>query len=140
MSAGLFGAVFAALFVGHMIGDHLLQTDWQASRKAGRGWPAVAAMGGHLGGYFLAQLAALWAVHVVVVPLDRWAPWWGLGFSVVSHGFIDRRWPVRWLLEHTGSRDFVKMGGVPLNGMYLADQSLHIGCLFVAALIIVGVS
>lgn len=55
-----------------------------------------------------------------------WAPSGvALAFSWVLHSFIDRRWPVRWLLEHTGSRSFAK---TPLGAM-AADQALHLATL-----------
>jgi hypothetical protein len=47
---------------------------------------------------------------VLVLPFwhDRWAL---LGFviSATTHGFIDRRCPMRWLLRGTGSASFSEM-------------------------------
>jgi hypothetical protein len=54
--------------------------------------------------------------------------------SGATHAFIDRRWPVRWLLRRTGSPGFVEMA-TPVNGPYQADQALHHGCLLIAALL-----
>lgn len=89
----MFAASFAALYAGHIVGDHLAQTDWQASAKAGKDWIAVAAMAGHLGSYWVCQALALTAVQVVTgVSVAGWAGVAGLVFSVASHGFIDRRW------------------------------------------------
>lgn len=141
MSGTVFAAAFAALYAGHMVGDHLAQTDWQAAHKAGKGMEAAAAMAGHLVGYWMCQAIALVAVQVATgLPVAGWGGAAGVAFSVASHGFLDRRWPVRWLLEHTGSRDFAARASGGMNGMYLADQALHIGCLFIAALIIGAVS
>ncbi|MFF3787212.1 hypothetical protein [Streptomyces sp. NPDC001933] len=33
----------------------------------------------------------------------------GLAVSAVTHAFFDRRWPIRWLLEHIGSKGFAKL-------------------------------
>lgn len=161
----LFAAVFVALYVGHMVADHVAQTDFQAAHKADstkalvRGehltdrewkqarrivrWTAIAAMNGHLCSYALCQIVALAGLALLQgsLGLSGWGVLFGLGFSVGTHGFIDRRRPVKWLLEHTGSRAFAKLGSpdgpqVGLNGPYLTDQALHIGCLFISALII----
>jgi hypothetical protein len=139
-TAALFAAVFAALYAGHMVGDHVAQTDWQAAHKADKGLRGALAMAGHLAGYGACQALALAALQLAGVALPDVAGWVGLVVSVATHGLIDRRWPVRWLLCHSGSRDFAGLAGRGLNGMYLADQSLHVGCLFLAALIATGVA
>jgi hypothetical protein len=138
MNTGTFAAVFVALYASHMVADHIVQTDRQAQGKtADKGW--MWPMIGHLGGYWTSQAVALFALRIAGVHISPWATLVGLIFSVATHGFIDRRRPVRWLLEHTGSADFAART-TPICGMYLADQALHIGCLFVAALIIGGTS
>lgn len=80
------------------------------------------------------------------------ASWWRVlaatGWSAGTHAFLDRRrWPVRRILELTGSPGFAcgkfTAGArdaeqpVPLHGPYLADQ-LHHACLAVAAAILAG--
>jgi hypothetical protein len=52
-----------------------------------------------------------------------------LAASWIVHSFIDRRWPVRWLLAHTGSAKFAE---TPL-GMLAADQALHVATLAIMA-------
>lgn len=139
MSGIVFAASFAALYAGHMVGDHVVQSDRQASLKAGKGWSAAAAMAGHVSGYALTQLVALVAIY----PLATWSPVGfvlGLAFSAATHAFIDRRWPVLWILRRTGSANFAGLTSGGMNGPYLTDQALHVGCLFVAALIIGGMS
>jgi len=130
----ILAAVFAALYAGHQIGDHIVQTDEIAAHKAEDGWVGARAMAGHLLGYGVCQVVALGAL-AVLHPLPFWPVVAALVVSLGTHGFIDRRWPVRWLLEHTGSRVFAGRGpwAVGLNGMYLADQSLHVGAMFMAA-------
>lgn len=143
MSGGVFAAVFVALYVGHMVGDHVAQTDWQAARKADRNRTGIRAMAGHLLGYGACQFAAMGLVYNVA-PFDGNMGFAGLAFSVATHGFIDRRWPVQWVCRHTGSETFAvsrNMTGAPgfvSDGPYLVDQTLHIACLFVAALIVVS--
>jgi hypothetical protein len=135
-TAAIIAVAFAALYASHMVADHIVQTDWQAQGKtADKGWALP--MAGHLAGYLITQYAFLYAVVLAGVPFGLWGFLGGLAFSVVTHGVIDRRRPVRWLLEHTGSADFAERT-TPICGMYLADQALHVGCLFVAALIVGG--
>jgi hypothetical protein len=136
VNGSVFATAFVALYVGHMVADHVAQTDWQAAHKADKGGKEIEAMAGHLIGYTICQAVALQAVAFLGVPIDGLAVLVGVTFSVLTHGFIDRRWPVLWLLRHTGSADFAALAGRGMNGPYLADQSLHIGCLFISALII----
>jgi hypothetical protein len=137
-----FAAVFIALYVGHMIGDHVVQTDWQAANKSLPGRAGYWALAAHVRNYVAAQWVALMALGLVTgAPwLTEWAPVWGLLVSGLTHGFIDRRWPVQWLCRRTGSEAFGKLAGHGLNGAYLVDQTLHIASLFVAALLVAGLS
>jgi hypothetical protein len=138
-TAAIIAVAFAALYASHTVADHLVQTDWQAQGKtADKGW--LWPMAGHLAGYLITQYAFLYAIALAGVPFGLWGFLGGLAFSVATHGVIDRRWPVRWLLEHTGSAPFARLADGGINGIYLADQALHVGCLFVAALIIGGLS
>lgn len=135
-----FAAAFVALYAGHMVGDHVVQTDRQAANKAAKGWTGGLAMAGHLAGYGTAQAVAFALLVVSGVPLGVGAVLAGLVFSVATHAFIDRRWPVLCLLRVVGAPGFAALRSGGLNGAYLADQALHVGCLFVAALIIGGLS
>lgn len=119
------------LWVAHNVGDHLVQTDHQAGHKV-TDWKAMA---GHVGGYQATQAVAVGAVLALTgLRCSPWALTVGMAFSAGTHAFIDRRWPVRKLLQHTGSSGFADLT-TPLNGPYLVDQALHHGCLLVAALI-----
>lgn len=145
------GSVWAVLSVGHNLADHVFgQTDHQAASKAApsadevadgvsprRGWGACL---GHVAQYHLVMavmLALVWAV----LPLQM--SWTGLAaglvVSAVTHAFFDRRWPVRWLLEHIGSKGFAELKAAGMNGMYLTDQALHQTALLIAALLIATV-
>jgi len=143
-----FGAVWAVLAVGHNLADHVIgQTDHQAEHKAAptqtevadgasprRGWGACL---GHVAQYH-AVMAVMLALVWTVLPLQM--SWTGLlaglAVSAVTHAFFDRRWPVRWLLEHIGSKGFAELKTAGMNGMYLTDQALHQTALLMAALLI----
>lgn len=134
----VFAVALAALFVGHQLGDHVLQTDRQAEGKVSPGAAGARAMAGHLLGYHLtATVVLLGTTAVLGLPLSVAGLCAGLAFSVVTHGLLDRRWPVRRLLRATGSREFADVT-TPICGMYVADQALHHACLLVCALLIAG--
>jgi len=143
-----FATVWATLAVGHNLADHVLgQTDWQAANKGAPSREAVAAgipwhagWGpnlAHVGLYHLV-LAALLSGVAFALPLQLTWPGLCAGFAVsaVTHAFLDRRWPVRWIVRVTGSPDFAELRDHGLNGMYLADQALHSAALLVSALLI----
>jgi hypothetical protein len=130
-----FAAVATTLHAAHQIGDHLTQTDTMAAHKAApgrRGWRHLLT---HVAAYHLTALALLLpTIALLGLPITATGLIAGLAFSAVTHAFIDRRWPVRWLLTHTGLSGFADRQ-TPICGMYLADQSLHHGCLWAAALL-----
>lgn len=134
-----FAVVLPTILVGHEIADHVFgQTDAEAKHKANRSWDGVRHNLSHVAKYHV--VIGLMAVIVsYLLNVETNAMGWvaGLGFSAVTHGILDRRWPVAWILRSTGSPEFAKPGG-PLPGMYLADQSLHKFCLWIAALLIVA--
>lgn len=132
MNGVAFVASFIALYVGHMIGDHVVQTDHQAAHKAGKGRIARWAMTGHVGGYTAVQAVAL--LPVLSTGITAAGLTAALIVSAGTHAFIDRRWPVQWILRRTGAVDFAALASHGINGAYLTDQSLHIGALFLAAL------
>ncbi|MET9222347.1 DUF3307 domain-containing protein [Streptomyces sp. NPDC003300] len=129
----MFATVFVLLFVAHMVADYAVQTDHQATHKADRtaeGWRANLT---HAGTHVVACALALAAgaalldgVHLPVARAVAAVAWVG-----VSHGFIDRRWPIAWWMDNTGSADFRTRGGAQH-----VDQTAHLLCLAVAALIV----
>jgi hypothetical protein len=135
-------AEFAALgftaLVAHNLADHVLgQTDKQAANKAkeGRvGWSHVLQ---HVASYhvvlLIMWLLAIAAFDIQVTLLGMVA---ALLFSAVSHALLDRRWPVRWILERTGSPNFAKMT-TPVWGIYASDQALHEFCLWISVFLLV---
>ena len=133
-TAVAFAAVAATLHAAHQLGDHIVQTDTDANGKATPGgWRHLAT---HVATYHLTALTLLAITAAVLhLPLTATGLAVGLGFFAATHALLDRRWPVRWLLEHTGSAAFAERT-TPICGMYLADQALHYGCLWATALLI----
>ncbi|MFI1361814.1 hypothetical protein [Streptomyces griseochromogenes] len=143
-----FGAVWTVLAVGHNLADHVFgQSDHQAANKGApsatdvaddvnprKGWAACLS---HVAQYHLVMAVMVGLVWAVLPLQMSWAGLVaGLAVSVVTHAFFDRRWPVRWLLQHTGSPAFAELRAAGMNGMYLTDQALHQTALLVSALLI----
>ena len=132
-----FAALAVTLYAAHQLADHVIgQTDNQAAHKADAGLSGWRHILGHVTTYHLV-MAVMVAIAAVALNLPVTAAGLaaGLGFSAVTHAFLDRRWPVRWLLEHIGAAKFARLADHGLNGMYLSDQALHYACLWIAALL-----
>lgn len=141
MPAAVFAAVFAVLFASHVWADQCWQTDkWAAAKgrpEPGSGAPTAAeswrALIAHVAVYHLVMTVML---AVTTVLLDLSIGWTGvaagIAFSAVTHGFWDRRWPVRAWMVLTGSGQFAKNP----QGRYSVDQAQHVFCLWVSALLI----
>ncbi|WP_239118502.1 DUF3307 domain-containing protein [Paractinoplanes ferrugineus] len=131
-----FAASIATLSVAHQLGDHIFQRDLEAAHKADAGWSGWRRMAVHVGVYHLVATIMLLVTAVVLdLRLSVAGVVVGLAFSAASHALIDRRWPVRWILQHLEAPAFAERQ-VPVSGMYLADQALHLGGLWVSALLI----
>jgi hypothetical protein len=119
--------VFLVLFAGHLLGDWVAQSDWQATNKT-RSWAALAA---HVAVYHLVMAALL----LLPVLRDGWPAWKGLVALLVSaatHAVIDRRWPVRALLAATASPGFATIEW----GVIAVDQALHLVILAMRAVLL----
>jgi Protein of unknown function (DUF3307) len=117
--------VFLVLLAGHLLGDWIAQADWQATTKT-RSWAALAA---HVASYHLLMGLLL----LIPILRDGWpAPkaLAALAVSAVTHGVIDRRWPVRALMRAAGSPGFATVEW----GVIAVDQALH---LFILAMLAV---
>jgi hypothetical protein len=134
LSLSVFAAVFVVLYAAHQVGDHWVQTQGQADRKAAQGWSGRLACAAHVVSYTLtaaAALACLPLVFGVALPAGQTVA--GLAVSAVSHYWIDRRAPLRRLADLLGkSPVWLERGG----GLYALDQSAHVLFLFVAALVV----
>jgi hypothetical protein len=118
--------VFLALLAGHLLGDWVTQTDWQATTKT-HSWPALAA---HVTSYHL-----LMGTLLLPVLRDGWPAGNALLTLIVSattHAVIDRRWPVRALLRLTASPGFATVEW----GVVAADQALHLSILAMLAVLL----
>lgn len=140
--AATFAAVYTLLHAAHQAGDYLAQTDPQALRKpcaADRdvqcteteSWGALV---GHITSYHLIQAAALLlANRALSLHLTPGRAAAGIAISALTHTLIDRRWPVRLWMDHTGSSGFRSRGGAPQ-----VDQAMHYLALAVATATITG--
>jgi hypothetical protein len=119
--------VFLLLLTGHLLGDWVAQSDWQATNKT-RSWAALAA---HVAGYHLVMGLLL----VLPVVRDGWPAGKALAvlaMSAATHALIDRRWPVRALLRVAGSPGFATVEW----GVIAVDQALHLSILAMLAVLL----
>jgi len=143
---GVFAAVFAALYAAHMVGDHWVQSGWQAANKHRRDWTGRWACAGHVASLALTKLAfVIVAASVCDLRLNQWRLVAGIAVDAVSHYWADRRFTLAGLCARLGKAQFYALGaprpGRDDNpslgtGAYALDQSWHIGWLFVTALIV----
>jgi hypothetical protein len=120
---------FAVFAVSHLVGDFLLQTDWQARNKGGglgRDPTSRRALLSHITTYALAFVPA-----IVWLWTEIGAAALGIGaLIVVPHLLQDDGRPVRWFtrrVKHSESPDATLLIAV--------DQSFHLLALFGAALL-----
>jgi hypothetical protein len=125
-------ALFLAFLVSHLAGDLLLQTEWQARNKPGglgRDPIARRALASHVAIYTLAFVPVLaWAASEQTLGLAIV----GAALVGIPHGIVDDGGVVRsWLRV-------VKHSSPPFSPALTisVDQSLHVVCLFAAALLV----
>ena len=124
-------SVFASFLVGHMVGDYLFQTDWQARHKrGGLGSDPVArrALLMHVSTYTLAFLPALIWIGTELEPV------WALVAGVlifVPHLLIDDGRVVAFYLARVKGVD-----GFNVSVAASVDQSFHVLSLFGVALLL----
>lgn len=134
-TAAVAAATYVALFAGHHLGDHPLQSPAAAAGKGApsptelsrgvspwRGWSWCLR---HVLVYTAVQAICL-ALVAMVAPVGLIGVLAALIVSASSHAVIDRRWVVQWFLAAKRADDWSE-------GPYLVDQSLHLGLLLVAA-------
>lgn len=152
----VFAAAFIALYIGHSVGDHWVQSSCQAASKGLPGWKGRAACARHVLGLTLTKAAVL-APVALVLDLSVSAAGLVLGFTAdsVSHYWADRRSTLAWLASKVGMSEFYSLAtpthpAHPVTaegeyaptlgtGAYALDQSWHLLWLGVAALIIAAV-
>jgi hypothetical protein len=144
---GAFAAVFVALYVGHSVADHWVQTSCQAVRKGERTRSGQLACLRHV----VTLSATKWLlVLLVVFPFHVKLHWWqvalGFGLDAASHYWADRRFTLERLARSRVVRkgefydqgiDLVNAEGKPRphigTGRYALDQSWHHLWLFLGA-------
>jgi hypothetical protein len=139
VNLALYGAVAAALLAGHYAGDYILQTDHMAKWKVAKdffvpekfedGTPkeqynlvkSIRANVWHVVTYHWAMIMMVGLTGLIQYgsPI-KWIV--ALVISMIAHGVIDRRWPVKFLMTRTGSKSFFESGA----GAPHVDQTLHI--------------
>jgi Protein of unknown function (DUF3307) len=138
-AAVVFAVTFCCFCSAHQLADHWLQTERQATRKGGPGWPAARACLAHVLTYHL-TCAAFLALAAWLLAMPVSIPWaaGGLFVSAWTHYFADRRWPLMRVAEKLGKGDLWWLGDRYFGGSYVLDQSWHVTWLFVAALLTAG--
>ncbi|WP_430787063.1 DUF3307 domain-containing protein [Actinoplanes sp. G11-F43] len=137
-----FLGALAALGVGHLAGDTILQSDTAAQ---GKGYPSDDRLAAgvhpwtgwghclaHCGSYLAAQ-AVMVAIVAQVVPMTWPGLAAALALSGCTHAVIDRRWPVRWVIARKRCTGWA-------DSHFWIDQAMHWVCLLVAAVLAARVS
>jgi hypothetical protein len=108
-----------------LLGDWLLQTEWQAANKR-HNWRAMLS---HVVVYHIVALAVL----VVRFGFQNVYVYGVVGILAVSHAFLDRGWPVAWLMRKLR----ISVDRTPERWLTLVvDQSIHILLLGLASLVL----
>ena len=122
--------VLAVFIVAHMVGDYLLQTDWQAKNKRGglSGGVALRALSAHVATYTLAFVPAL-----IWIGGELGAGWALLTGALVAipHLIVDDGRIVVAYLSHVK-----RAPGFDIGLAASVDQSFHIVSLCVVALLV----
>ncbi|WP_406367229.1 DUF3307 domain-containing protein [Streptomyces sp. NBC_01546] len=126
----MFAEIAFLLYVGHLLADYPLQSDRQAAHKAGcgrTGWTAnLAHAATHMVTCGLLLTAGSMALgwQLPLLPAVAAVLWIG-----VSHGFIDRRWPIAAWMRIARQQGWAAHGGAAH-----VDQTAHVLALTLAAL------
>jgi hypothetical protein len=107
------------LLLGHLIGDYILQDDWQAANKTSPAPIGHVACTLHCTLYTLAVwLCSFW-----------WMPWWGLAICWLAHFPVDRWRLARVLMRWTNHEAFAT-GPLSPWSIILTDNIVHLAVLF----------
>lgn len=156
MVAAVFAAVFIALYVGHSVGDHWVQTQHQSDTKGRPDWTGRLACGRHVLTLTATKVVALAPVVLVLgLPVSVLGLLLALGLDAATHYWADRRTTLARFAKICRKTQFYILGtgahahhpvtseGKPAatlgTGAYALDQSWHHLWLLVAALIIATV-
>lgn len=104
-------------FIGHLVGDYILQNDWQAKQKKSKTWPCL--------------------VHVLLYTLSIWAftswPVWAIAVVAVTHFVQDRTDIIRKYMIAIGQKDFASGVMAPWS-LVVVDNVFHLVTLFFLSL------
>lgn len=153
--AAIAAIMFCGMLAAHYVGDHWVQTCGQAIKKVWDGPDGRMCAAWHC-----AKHAATWSVtQLVFLTVTVWwldlpvRPGWlagGVAFNALTHFVIDLRVPLLWVAQRVNGRgDYIEAVQVvrpssgaastgPGTGLFHLDQSAHLACAFVAALIVAG--
>lgn len=135
-----FAATGVALYVGHLLGDHAIQTSAWAAAKGQHSHEGRAACAKHVVTLTLAQMCVLAIVAVTTgADFQPAALIVGLALNGWTHYWFDRRFTARALYEAIGKKEFADLGSGanPLSSVaYRLDQDWHTAWLVPSALII----
>ncbi len=117
--------VFEGLLLAHVLGDWILQTEWQAQNKE-TNWCA-------LGLHVLIYHAVVLIVLLVGFKLTQPSTYLVVAALAIYHAILDRRTSVLWLMRTLR----ITVHRSPEHWLVLAvDQSLHLLALGVAAAVL----
>jgi hypothetical protein len=117
--------VFESLVVAHVLGDWLLQTEWQALNKA-HDWRALFS---HLVVYHVVVLLALG----IKLGFDQPVIYVAVGVLALLHGILDRQGFIQWLMRMLR----IVVERRPERWLSIAvDQSVHLVLLAAAAILL----
>ncbi|MDF4254710.1 transcriptional regulator [Streptomyces sp. WMMB303] len=146
--AAVFAAVFVALYIGHSLGDHWVQSSCQAASKGQPGWKGRLACARHVLGLTATKGAVLAPVVLALeLPLAPVGLVVGLSLDAASHYWADRRTTLARLASRCGTPDHpaapATAAGKPAahlgTGAYALDQSWHTLWLGITALTITAI-
>lgn len=149
-----FAAVFIALYVGHHVGDHWVQTGWQTLNKAHRTFTGRVACAAHVLTLTATKLLFLIIAWAVLDDLSLDWTWTAIALLVdaATHYWCDRRFTLKRMvkaLNKDGYWDFctvVRRPGDdpadtgPGTGAFHLDQSWHIFWIGVTSLAIAALA
>lgn len=112
-----FAAIAIALWVGHQVGDHWVQSDADAQGKGRPGQEGQLHCMAHVSSYLFTQLICVALVILVGATISGWGLLAGIVVSGVTHYIADRRTPLIKLAETIpGKSNFVRLG-MPREGV-----------------------
>ena len=144
------------LLTGHLLGDYVLQTDWQAANKSnphpGRRPGCVLLTGHHIPSPLddkWQEASRLWrtghvacTIHCLLYTLAVWVcsywwmPAWGLAVCFFAHWAIDRFRLAGWWMRHVAGQKYFASPDHPMFPMsiVLVDNAFHVLTLFLIGL------